>query len=163
MSARDMRMWTATAIAVVLMGSLATPGVSGVSASTRLIWPSHTSTGSATARSSRPVRADWEKIKVAARLRTMALAPHRTARFRAFAAELGLRELVSLHPLGHGRCATAVIYLYNNLLDLDDAYPGENWTPLRRAVAREPSIDVCAPRPSKRTMATARAPRILGV
>jgi hypothetical protein len=78
----------------------------------------------------------------------MALARHRTARFRAFAAELGLRELVSIHPLAPGRCANAVIYLYNNLLDLLNAYPGENWTPLRRAVASEPSIHTCAPRPS---------------
>ena len=76
----------------------------------------------------------------------MALAPHRTARFRAFAAYLGLTELVSIHPLKPGRCATAVTYLYNNLLDLENAYPGENWNPLRRAVANEPSTHACAPR-----------------
>lgn len=91
---------------------------------------------------------NWEKIKIAARLRDMALAPRRTAHFRAFAADLGLRELVSLHPAGPGRCATAVSYLYNNLLDLNNAYPGENWNPLRRAVANEPSIHACAPRPA---------------
>jgi hypothetical protein len=100
-------------------------------------------------RSSRPDRADWQKIKNAVRLRTMALAPHHIARFRAFAAELGLRELVSIHPLAPGRCATAAKYLYNNLLDLDNAFPHENWTPLRRAVAKEPSIEACAPRPSR--------------
>ena len=87
---------------------------------------------------------------MAARLRSMALAPHRTARFRAFAAQLALRELVSIHPLGHGRCATAVTDLYHNLLDLENASPGENWAPLRRAVAREPSIDACAPRAKPR-------------
>jgi hypothetical protein len=81
-------------------------------------------------------------------LRNLALKPHRTAHFRAFAAHLGLKELVSIHPLRPGRCATAVTYLYNNLLDLDNAYPGENWTPLRRAVAKEPSTHACAPRPS---------------
>ncbi|MBV9416212.1 MAG: hypothetical protein JO363_14625 [Solirubrobacterales bacterium] len=138
-------MWTTTAIAAVLIGGLATVAVSRVSASARPLRPSHPSTGSAAARSRRPDKADWEKIKVAARLRTMALAPHRTARFRAFAAQLGLRELVSIHPLEQGRCSTAVIYLHNNLLDLENAYPGENWAPLRRAVAREPSIDACAP------------------
>ncbi len=45
---------------------------------------------------------------------------------------------------GSGR--TALTYLYGNLLDLQNAEPGENWTPLRRLVAREPSIRACAPR-----------------
>ena len=142
------RTLTATAIAAIVIGSPATAAVSDVSGSSRPARP-HTSTGSA-ARSSRPNRADWEKLKNAARLRTMALAPHRTARFRAFAADLGLSELVTIHPLAPGRCATAVTYLYNNLLDLENAYPGENWTPLRRAVAKELSIAACAPRPPKR-------------
>ena len=142
------RMLIATAIAVILIGSSAAAAVGGVSRSSRPACPPHTSTGSA-ARSSRPNRADWEKIKTAARLRATALAPHRTARFRAFAANLGLKELVSIHPLAPGQCATAVTYLYNNLLDLENAYPGENWTPLRRAVAKQPSIDACAPRTKK--------------
>jgi hypothetical protein len=140
------RMLIATAIAVILIGSSAAAAVSGVPGSPRPARPPHTSPGSA-ARSSRPERADWEKIKNAAHLRTMALAPHRTARFRAFAAYLGLKELVSIHPLAPGQCATAVTYLYNNLLDLENAYPGENWTPLRQAVPKQPSIDACAPRP----------------
>jgi hypothetical protein len=110
--------------------------------------------GSATAatRPARPNHADWEKIRAAAGLRRLALAPHRTARFRVFTANLGLQELTTIHPLGPGRCATAVIYLYNNLLDLDNAQPGENWVPLRRLVAKEPTIGACAPRrPSRGT------------
>jgi len=93
----------------------------------------------------RPDKADWERIRAAASLRRMALQRHRTARFRSFAAFLGLNELLSVHPLGPGRCATAVTYLYDNLLDLHDARPGENWNPLRRLVAKEPSIRACAP------------------
>jgi hypothetical protein len=143
------RMLTATAIAAVLIASSVTAAVSGASASPRPALRPHTPTGSA-ARSSRPNRADWEKIETAARLRRTALARHRTAHFRAFAASLGLRQLVSIHPLAAGRCATAVTYLYDNLLDLENAYPGENWNPLRRAVAKEPSIYACAPRPSTR-------------
>jgi hypothetical protein len=139
---------TATAIAAVLIGISATTAVSSASASPRPALPPHASTASA-ARSTRPDRADREKIQTAARLRAAALAPHRTARFRAFAAYLGLTELVSIHPLGPGRCATAVTYLYNNLLDLENAYPGENWNPLRRAVAKQPSIHACAPRPEQ--------------
>ncbi|HET7046993.1 MAG TPA: hypothetical protein VFI54_01885 [Solirubrobacteraceae bacterium] len=142
-------MLIATAIAVILIGSWATAAVSGASASPRPALRPHTPTGSL-ARPSRPNRADWEKIETAARLRRTALARHRTAHFRAFAASLGLSELVSIHPLAPGRCATAVTYLYDNLLDLENAYPGENWNPLRRAVAKEPSIHACAPRPSTR-------------
>ena len=106
--------------------------------------------GSATAatRPTRPDHADWLKIQAAAGLRRLALAPNRTARFRAFSANLGLTELTTIHPLGPGPCATAVIYLYNNLLDLDNAQPGENWNPLRRLVAKEPPITACAPRHS---------------
>jgi hypothetical protein len=100
------------------------------------------------ARSPLPDKADWVAIKTAAGLRRLALAPHRTARFRAFAAFLGLSQLVSLHPLAPGRCLTAVTDLYNNLRDLEDARPGEKWGALRRAVAIEPSIGACTPRQS---------------
>src|SRR5579859_5111031 len=108
---------------------------------------------SAAARSWRPSPADWEKIKQAARLRRMALGPHRTAEYRSFSAYLGLTELVSLHPIRRGRCTNAVSYLYDNLLDLYHAFPGENWAPLRRAVAREPSLGVCGPRSRPRLTA----------
>jgi hypothetical protein len=94
----------------------------------------------------RPNKADWHKIQSAARLRKMALARHRTARFRSFAATLGLGQLASIHPLAPGRCLTAATDLFNNLRDLENAFPGENWDPLRRAVAKEPSIRACRPR-----------------
>ena len=58
---------------------------------------------------------------------------------------MGLSALVQLHHSLRRRCAIAVRYLYDNLLDLHDAYTGEDWTPLRRAVATEPSLAVCAP------------------
>ena len=98
------------------------------------------------ARAPLPDQADWEKIKAAARFRRIGLAPHRTAHFRAYAGSLGLSELETIQPLGPGRCRRALTYLYGNLLDLQDAAPGENWAPLRRLVAREPSIRACAPR-----------------
>jgi hypothetical protein len=140
------RTLTAIAIAICLMGSSAATAAIGVSASSRS--PSAQNPRSATAAlSSRPNKADWIKIKTAARLRNMALAPHRTARFRSFTAMLGLGQLASIHPLARGRCLTAMIDLHNNLLDLEEAIPGENWGPLRRAVAKEPSIHACAPRP----------------
>ena len=120
-----------TAIAIVAF-SVASPAALAASASAAL--------------PSRPSKADWHKIQTAASLRKMALARHRTARFRSFAASLGLGQLASVHPLAPGRCRNAVTDLFNNLLDLENAFPGENWNPLRRAVAKEPSIHACAPR-----------------
>ncbi len=137
------RTLTASLIAAVLLSNLTVAAVGRMSASRP---PRPERSAGSTALSSRPDRTDWEKIKNAAHLRTLALAPHRTVHFRTFAAFLGLSELASVHPLAPGRCLTAVIYLHNNLLDLENAYPGENWNPLRRAVEKEPSIQACAPR-----------------
>ena len=134
------RMLTATAIAAAVIGSSAT-AASSVSASPRPALRPHTTT-----RSSRPDRADWEKIKAAARLRDLGLAPHGTAHFRSFVGFLGLSQLEMIRPLAPGRCEVALTYLYGNLLDLRDAEPGENWAPFRRFVAKEPSIRACAPR-----------------
>lgn len=119
------RTLTSAAVAIVLVGSAAP---------------------AAGALAKRPDKADWQRIEAAAKLRRIGLAPHRTARFRAFAGFMGLNQLRELHPLAPGPCRRALTYLYGNLLDLQDAHPGENWTPLRRLVAREPSIRACAPR-----------------
>jgi hypothetical protein len=94
----------------------------------------------------RPDKADWQKIEAAARLRNAGMARHRTAHFRVYAGSLGLSELSTIRPLAPGRCQAALQYLYGNLLDLQNAEPGENFAPLRRFVAREPSIRACAPR-----------------
>lgn len=133
-------MLTATAIAAVLIASSATATISAP-ASARPAFRPHTVT-----RSSHPDRTDWEKIEAAARLRDLGLAPHRTAHFRSFAGYLGLSQLTTIQPLAPGRCQVALRYLYGNLLDLQDAHPGENWARLRRFVANEPSIRACAPR-----------------
>jgi hypothetical protein len=117
----------AVVAAAVLMGGAAPPSASAVLPK-------------------RPDKADWAKIQAAAELRRIGLAPHRTAHFRAFAGYMGLSELRTLNPLAPGPCRLALRYLYGNLLDLQDAHPGENWTPLRRLIAREPSIRACAPR-----------------
>jgi len=93
-----------------------------------------------------PDQADWRRIQDAAGLRHLALEKHRTAHFRSFSAALGLSELNVIRPLGPGRCQTSVKFLYDNLLDLENASPGENWNPLRRLVAKGPSIRACAPR-----------------
>jgi hypothetical protein len=100
------------------------------------------------ARSTRPTAAGWETIKEAAHVRRLALGLDRTAYYRAFAAYMGLSGLVGLAPILPGRCSAAVHYLYDNLLDLLHAYTGEDWTPLRRAIATEPSLRSCTPRPA---------------
>ena len=97
-------------------------------------------------RPSRLDAADWATVQNVVRLRTMALAPRRTALYRSFAAYMGLTALLSLDPVRPGRCATAVSYLYDNLLDLHDAYPGEDWRPLRRLIRKQASLTVCAPK-----------------
>jgi hypothetical protein len=139
----------AAAIAAVFVAG------SGTATAREGLRPAHPASGhgfivsSRPGRRERPDRADWQTIRAAAHLRWIALEPHRSPHFRAFAAFLGLTGLVTIHPLAPGRCATAVVYLYNNLLDLQDASKGENWNPLRRAVAKEPSIRACAPRPPR--------------
>jgi hypothetical protein len=141
------RTLTVTTVAVALAVGSATAPISQASPSPRF---AH-AYGERAARESaslpiRPDRADWEKIGAAARMRRIGLARHRTAHFRAYAGFLGLSELATIHPLAAGRCREALRYLYGNLLDLRDAEPGENWAPLRRLVATEPSIRTCAPR-----------------
>ena len=148
------RMLTTTAIAAVLIGSSATTA-SSVSASPRPALPPHTTT-----RSSLPDRADWAKIKSAARLRDLGLAPHRTAHFRSFAGYVGLSQLEMIQPLAPGRCEVALTYLYGNLLDLRDAHPGENWTPLR-PVRRQRAIDPRM-RPRRASPHGRRAPDVHG-
>lgn len=94
----------------------------------------------------------WQTIQQVLRLRRMALAPKRTSTYRSFAAYMGLQGLMSLRPVRRGKCAVAVLYLYNNLRDLLEAYPGENWQPLRLLIPKEPSLRACAPKAAPRSV-----------
>ena len=102
------------------------------------------------ARSARLDASSWETVRNVVRLRTMALVPGRTAMYRSFAAYMGLSGLLQLHPVLPGRCAIAVSYLYDNMLDLHGAYPDEDWRPLRRLIKQQSSLSVCAPKPTLR-------------
>ena len=134
----------AIAITAVLVGSSATPALGRGAGASRP--GGHRATIVSAVRSTRPDKADWASIRAAAHLRNMGMARHRTAHFRVFAGSLGLSELATIQPLAPGPCRTALTYLYGNLLDLQNAERGENFAPLRRFVAREPSIRACAPR-----------------
>jgi hypothetical protein len=144
------RMLTVTAIAALGMGGAATAAVGQAPAWPRPAAHRHHGSSRAATRAERPDRADWETIEAAAHMRSVGLAPDHTAHFRAFAGYLGLSGLVTIHPLAAGPCRDAVTDLYDNLLDLADAYPGETWGQLRRIVATEPSIRACAPRRAER-------------
>jgi len=133
-----------TAITAVLVGSSATPALGRRAVSSGP--GGHRAAIASAPRRQRPDEADWEKIKAAAHLRNLGMARHRTAHFRVFAGWLGLSELATIQPLAPGPCRTALTYLYGNLLDLQNAERGENFAPLRRFVAHEPSIRACAPR-----------------
>jgi hypothetical protein len=137
-----MRTLTVTALTAVLV-AIAAAGTSQALPSRR---PAQHRSMASTHRRERPDRTDWETIKAAAQARNLGLARHRTAHFRALAGYMGLNELATIRPLAPGRCRDAVRALYGNLLDLANAHPGENWEPLRRFVANEPSIRACAPR-----------------
>jgi hypothetical protein len=141
------RTQTVIVITAILMGGSALAAVSQASPSPSPAQAhSQVVTAGSARRATRPDHADWEEIKAAARMRNIGLERHRTAHFRALAGQLGLSELATIHPVAPGRCREALRALYGNLLDLENAEPGENWTPLRRFVAREPSIRACAPR-----------------
>ncbi len=133
-----------TSAAVLIAGS-GTAAARGAPAPSRSAAVGGSITWTVPGRPTRPDKADWQRIRAAAHARHLALEPHHTAHFRAFAAFLGLSELTTIHPLSPGACATAVTFLYDNLLDLENATTGENWNPLRRLVAKGPSIRACAP------------------
>jgi hypothetical protein len=140
-----------TTVAVIATAAVAivTLARTGASATTTHAQPSRNASAHII-RTSRLDAMGWETVRNAIHLRAMALTPGRTAYYRVFAAYMALSGLIRLHPVLPGRCATAVSYLYDNLLDLHDAYPGEDWQPLRRLIAKQPSLDVCAPRASQR-------------
>ncbi len=101
----------------------------------------------AQSRSQWPDQANYNTIVVASNVRDQAL--HlRAWDQKAYAAELGLDTLVTLeHTMFPGRCASFVAHLYAELMDLHDAYPGENWHPMLVVVSRDPTVaSQCRPK-----------------
>ena len=135
----------ALAVAVIASTTIAMFAGAGSKRSTNQALPARNTVAYAP-RTPRLDASDWVIVENAIRLRAMALAPGRTALYRSFAAYMGLSGLITLHPVKGGRCAIAVSYLYDNLLDLHDAYSGENWRPLRRLIRKQPPLAACAPK-----------------
>ena len=139
----------ALAAAVVPAVTIVMLGLTGAHGPTNQVLPSRNTVAYAP-RTPRLDATDWVVVENAIRLRAMALAPGRTALYRSFAAYMGLSGLITLQPVKPGRCAIAVSYLYDNLLDLHDAYSGEDWRPLRRLIRKQPPLSDCSPKTAPR-------------
>ena len=90
-------------------------------------------------RSRWPDPANYNAIIVAVKVRNQAL--HlKVWDEKAYAAQLALGTLATLEgSMLPGRCARYVAHLYDELADLSQAYPGENWQPMFHVVAHDPS------------------------
>ena len=66
-------------------------------------------------------------------------------RIRAGAAMYALRTMGALVPPVTGMCAEFVARTFDELLDLRDAYRGEDFGPLARIVASDPSLSTVCP------------------
>jgi hypothetical protein len=98
-----------------------------------------------TAAAARPTPSQWpdpanyNTIIVAVKVRDQALRL-KAWNQKAYAAQLGLGTLATLAgTMLPGTCARFVAHLYDELTDLSQAYPGENWQPMFVVVAHDPS------------------------
>lgn len=91
-------------------------------------------------RSQWPSDADYNTIATAVRVRDHALRL-KPWNQKAYAAELGMRTLLTLeHKLRPGNCATFVAHVYSELMDLSQAYAGEDWRPMFVVVAHDSGV-----------------------
>ena len=90
-------------------------------------------------RSSWPDPANYNAIIVAVKVRDQAL--HLKAwNEKAYGAQLALWTLTTLEgSMLPGRCARFVAHLYDELADLSQAHPGEDWQPMFDVVAHDRS------------------------
>jgi hypothetical protein len=133
-------------------------GVPSASSSQRGSTPTLAELASGAARGDRsprspwPSRADYGAI-VSARLVIEQALRDRDWRSKAYGALLGLKVLLTIHPMAGGRCAWLVNRTYDELRDFVDAYQGENWAPMVTVVAHDPAVTVCrAPRRARATI-----------
>jgi hypothetical protein len=87
-----------------------------------------------------PSAADYGTIRGAVLVRDDALFHEPNWRRKSFGATLALGTLTTVR-IAAGPCAAFVTQLYGNLLDLKDAYQGEDWRPLVRLVRRQPTLE----------------------
>jgi cellulase/cellobiase CelA1 len=87
-----------------------------------------------------PDPANYTTIVIAAKVRNQAL--HlRPWNEKAYAAQLALRTLMTLAgTMRAGKCADFVNHIFDELMDLSQAYRGEKWKPMFVVVAHDPSV-----------------------
>jgi hypothetical protein len=108
-----------------------------------------------------PSAADYVTIKIAVNVRDRALFQRTDWRTKSLSASLALRTLLTVR-MAPGRCAAFVTFLYGNLLDLHEAYPGEDWRPLIRLVRRHPTLKTSCAQRSEQSQAEEGAPVLPG-
>jgi hypothetical protein len=114
--------------------------------------PSQTVAAAPQTRPRWPDPANYNAITVAVKVRNQAL--HlKVWDQKAYAAQLALRTLATLvGSMLPDKCARFVAHLYDELADLSQAYPGENWHPMFTVVAHDPSTSSqCSAPPAAHT------------
>jgi cellulase/cellobiase CelA1 len=103
------------------------------------VTPTHAVSVARPLRSRWPDPANYNAIIVAVKVRDQAL--HlKMWNEKAYAAQLALGTLVTLEgSMLPGRCARFVAHIYDELADLSQAHPGEDWQPMFDVVAHDPS------------------------
>jgi hypothetical protein len=108
-----------------------------------------------------PDPANYNAITVAVTVRDQAL--HlKMWNEKAYAAQLALGTLATLAgSMLPGRCARFVAHVYDELADLSQAYPGEDWQPMFDVVAHDPTVaSQCAAPRGAHTRPRVTPPRI---
>jgi hypothetical protein len=126
---------------ILVLGVLALPAVGGCARQTR-----SPSLAVLTPPSRWPSDADYGTL-ASARATVRQALTERDWRRKAGAAEYGLLAMMTLHAIEPGPCASLVAHTYAELMDLHDAYRGENWNPMVAVVRSDPSLaSRCRPR-----------------
>jgi hypothetical protein len=126
---------------VLVLAVLALTAVGGCGSQTRSPSPAVL-----TPRSQWPSDADYGTL-ASARATVRQALEERDWRRKAGAAEYGLLAMMALHAIEPGRCAGLVAHTYAELMDLRDAYRGEDWRPMVAVVSSDPSLaSRCRPR-----------------
>jgi hypothetical protein len=147
-------------LSLTLSGAQVRPPTAAPSAprSQRGSMPTLAELATGAARGDRPPRSPWPSAAdygaiVSARLVIEQALRERDWRSKAYGALLGLKVLLTIHPMAGGRCAWLVNRTYDELRDFVDAYQGENWAPMVTVVAHDPPVTICrAPRRARPTI-----------
>lgn len=132
--ARDHRVWLAVRWLILVLAVLTLTAVGGCGSQTR-----SPSSAVPTPLSQWPSDADYATL-ASARATVRQALTERDWRRKAGAAYYGLLAMMTLHAMEPGPCASLVTHTYAELMDLRDAYRGEDWSPMVAVVRSDPSL-----------------------